>query len=67
MFASARGTGDEGADSDSLSSCPQCSTPHISEESPAPREYGQPARSIVGQSHQGDRAGSEVTAPAHRS
>ena len=63
MFASARGTGDEVADSTSVSSGPQSSKPHISEESPSPLEYDPPAHSIVKQSHPVDSVGPEVNTP----
>ena len=65
--ASARDTGDEVVDSDSLSFCPQYSIRHMSEESPAPHEYDQPAHSIVGQAHLDGGVGSEVHAPEQTS
>ncbi len=65
--ASVRDTGAEVADSNSLSSCPQYSRPHISEESPARHGCDQLAHSIVAPPHRGDSAGSEVYAPAQKS
>jgi len=66
MFVSTRDTGVDVADSNVLSSCPQYSRRHISEESPAPHECDQPAHSNAGPRHRDDNVESELYAPAQR-
>ena len=65
--ASARVTGAEVADLHSLSSCPQNSNPHRSEEAPVRQVCDQLAHAIVGPPHRGDSAGPAISTLAQPS